>query len=894
MKTGKKILILLLTLSMVQFDFSVINASDTESVGEDTSDDFDSVMRDTEDNGFDHIKDINPYLREVYSNLNRSAEYVLFNLDTNAKKTATKRQGNNFYVNGKWISKGDLFAMELINTSGQKITTRKTYKLYSEALTVSKYDTGKKLAPGTYSILKKSLDTYYVSNGSNSGWIMVGVGEVTVNGTRQYLSVDNVGGVKVNKKIIAKSMNIRPAYGMKPKYVTIHNTGNTASGSTAKAHADLQYNRSARNDEVTTSWHFTVDNKEIWQSVPMNEVAYHAGDGYGMGNDSTIAIEICENKDGNYAQAEKNAVKLTARILYDNGLPATAIKMHKDWSGKNCPQNMIELTKGSMGWTAFKKAVENEYNRIATPVKLSVSSKSLIVGQSFSLKATGATSFAWSSSNAAVASVDQTGKVTAKKTGDAVITVKAGNGKSAISKIHVDPITVKMQASEVTVYTGIKYQLKASTNNGQAVSKWSSSNTAIAEIDNNGIINGKKAGSVIITATTLNNSAKASMKVNVVNPYVKLNTNTLLVYEGYTGTLKATTGPANQKVVWSSSNNSIATVNSTGIVTGIKAGSATITATYNGKKASCKITVVKPSFTLNSSAISIYKGYGTSLTATTKPTDQKVTWSSSNTAIATVSSAGYVKGIKAGTAIITANFKGMKKTVRVTVSNPTLTLNKSTLSVYKNYGYTLKATTKPGSQKVTWSSSNRAIASVDSKGYVKGKKAGTVTITANFNGIKRTCKVTVKNTSIKVPKTATAYKGVAHTLKATTTPANGKVTWSSSNKSLATVSSKGVITGKKTGKVTIYATFNGKRVSCKVTIKKPSLSVSKSSITISRKKSYSLTAKAVPNKKVTWSSSNKNIATVTSNGKVTGKKKGTVYIYAKANGLSKKIKVTVK
>ncbi|MCB6585585.1 N-acetylmuramoyl-L-alanine amidase, partial [Streptococcus gordonii] len=69
----------------------------------------------------------------------------------------------------------------------------------------------------------------------------------------------------------------------------------------------------------------------------MNEVAYHAGDGYGMGNDSTIAIEICENKDGNYAQAEKNAVKLTARILYDNGLPATAIKMHKDWSGKNCP-----------------------------------------------------------------------------------------------------------------------------------------------------------------------------------------------------------------------------------------------------------------------------------------------------------------------------------------------------------------------------------------------------------------------------------------------------------------------------------------------------------------------------------------------------------------------------
>lgn len=152
----------------------------------------------------------------------------------------------------------------------------------------------------------------------------------------------------------------RTGYAMKPKYVTIHNTGSTGKGANALAHANGQLNDS----RTLISWHFTVDNTQIYQSMPMDEVGYHAGDGLNSGNGSTIGIEICENVDGDYAVAEKNAAYLTAQILYESNLPADAVRMHRDWSGKNCPHNIIEGTKGTMGWTTFKALVKKEYDKL--------------------------------------------------------------------------------------------------------------------------------------------------------------------------------------------------------------------------------------------------------------------------------------------------------------------------------------------------------------------------------------------------------------------------------------------------------------------------------------------------------------------------------------------------
>lgn len=147
----------------------------------------------------------------------------------------------------------------------------------------------------------------------------------------------------------------RPGYSMKPEYITIHDTANKSKGAGAEMH-----NRYVHNVAPNPSWHFSVDDKAIYQHLPLNENGWHAGDGTnGTGNRKSIGIEICENSNGNRAQAEKNAAWLTAKLLKDFGLPLAAVKQHYDWSGKNCP-NVLRGRKN--GWAGFLAAVEKELN----------------------------------------------------------------------------------------------------------------------------------------------------------------------------------------------------------------------------------------------------------------------------------------------------------------------------------------------------------------------------------------------------------------------------------------------------------------------------------------------------------------------------------------------------
>lgn len=179
---------------------------------------------------------------------------------------------------------------------------------------------------------------------------------------KEGLNVDNVDGVKIKKAILPYSKEHRPQTPMKPKYITIHNTANEDYGADAQMHN--LYLQGATEEEYV-SWHFTVDNKVIYQHLPLNEIGYHAGDGgNGAGNQSSIAIEICENADGNYAKAEKNASKLVAELLYEYDMDISAVVPHKHWSGKECPNNMLYNLKGSMGWNGFKKAIQMELDKI--------------------------------------------------------------------------------------------------------------------------------------------------------------------------------------------------------------------------------------------------------------------------------------------------------------------------------------------------------------------------------------------------------------------------------------------------------------------------------------------------------------------------------------------------
>ena len=145
-------------------------------------------------------------------------------------------------------------------------------------------------------------------------------------------------------------------------------------------------------------------------------------------------------------------------------------------------------------------------------------------------------------------------------------------------------------------------------------------------------------------------------------------------------------------------------------------------------------------------------------------------------------------------------------------------------------------------------------------------------------------------------KTATVYKGKTTTLKATVTgTAAAKVTFTSSNPKVAAVNkTTGKVTAKAKGTAVITAKCGDVKVTCKVTVKNPTLTLNKTSASVKVGKTTKITAKAAPSGKVTYKSGNKKIATVSSNGTIKGIKKGTAKITVTCNGVTKTVKVTVK
>lgn len=229
--------------------------------------------------------------------------------------------------------------------------------------------------------------------------------------------------------------------------------------------------------------------------------------------------------------------------------------------------------------------------------------------------------------------------------------------------------------------------------------------------------------------------------------------------------------------------------------------------------------LIKVTAALDKKTAAVYTGKTVTLKATSNDKDAKATFASSNTKVATVSSTGVVKGVKAGTATITAAYGNAKATCTVTVKASSVKFAKKTAVIYKGKTATVKAVLA-GVSSVTYTSSNNKVAAVNSKtGAVKGLKAGTVTITATSGKLKATYKLTVKNPTFSLTKSsATIKKGKTTTIKSKAAPA-GKVTYTSSNRKVATVTSKGVVKGIKKGKATITVKCNGITKKFVVTVK---------------------------------------------------------------------------
>lgn len=186
----------------------------------------------------------------------------------------------------------------------------------------------------------------------NKNSILVMMEDVFDGITENSVFPEKVYGTKVITELLKEGTNKRSGEKRKIKYLVIHETDNKEKGADAKNHSEYLLS----DNGISTSWHYTVDSTKIYHHIPDNEIANHAGT-Y-EGNKSGVGIELCVNKDGDFEKTFDNAAKLVAYLLKEYHLELNDIKMHHDFSGKDCPNTIIRDNR----MDEFKEKVK-EYSK---------------------------------------------------------------------------------------------------------------------------------------------------------------------------------------------------------------------------------------------------------------------------------------------------------------------------------------------------------------------------------------------------------------------------------------------------------------------------------------------------------------------------------------------------
>jgi uncharacterized protein YjdB len=464
----------------------------------------------------------------------------------------------------------------------------------------------------------------------------------------------------------------------------------------------------------------------------------------------------------------------------------------------------------------------------------------------------------YSSDNQAIATVSTTGLVNALSPGSVTITVVAEDktGRVTLTVTPVPIASVTVSPASATVIAGSTQPLTATLAdaNGRVLTgrtvTWTSSNPAIATVSAAGVVTGvAPGGPVTITATSEGRSGTSQITVIPVPiGSLTLSPNPAEVRVGLTTqlTLIARDAAGNQlggrPAMLVSSNAAVATVDGNGVVTGVSAGSVTITATAEGRTATTTVNVVPgPVATVEVTPqnLQLRENATRQLTATTRDasgavvTDRPVTWASSNTSVATVSATGVVLGESAGTATITATSEGRSGSTTVTVLRAQVTsirfrafpdpfvvgdTARARAVAVDSVGRELSGRT------ITYSGSNDAVATVSPSGLMGGVNAGTFTITATSEGVSGTQMGTVTDVypsfdgltcgAVRVGATCTASARVRFLSNGNGVPGDRRIVFSSSDPAIArvgdpTTRTSATITGVSPGTVTLTATYVG-------------------------------------------------------------------------------------
>ena len=510
----------------------------------------------------------------------------------------------------------------------------------------------------------------------------------------------------------------------------------------------------------------------------------------------------------------------------------------------------------------------------------------------------------WESNKTNIATVDNNGTVKGISPGTATITATLidNNGNETKIKSSIN-ITVNTKLDLVTdeeIIIAVNGTREIKTTADDTAIDFKSNNEDIATVNNNGVVTGKKVGTTTITIK-YKSGITTTLKVNVIVGSITLEDKTISIES--TAEIEKTVSPSTlalYPIQWTSNNTKIATVGkSSGVVTGVGSGKAIITAKVldkagneTGIQATCTVTVVGNLEIKASDMIIAKNEKNVQIPYTYDGDASDITWSSSSN-IATVSNGTVSGGASAGTTIVTAKNKlnGKNATIRVIVGEITLS-GESNVEVDSTT--LINKTIKPTeieNNKVKWVSSNPSVATIDESGNVNALKEGSTTITAtvlDFNGnttnITATKDITVRR---KIEAADEELLIPLHSSKTINTNIAGNtgLTFTSNDKSIATVDGAGTVTGVAVGETKIivtYATGVSKVVTVKVIVGSISITNTKVMVGDSVEVPRTILPSALSAYPIKWISGNTEIATIgTSSGIVTGKKTGTATITAK-------------
>lgn len=560
----------------------------------------------------------------------------------------------------------------------------------------------------------------------------------------------------------------------------------------------------------------------------------------------------------------------------------------------------------------------------------------------------------WNSSDPTIATVDADGNVITVGAGDVTLTATVGKqtGSAVMSVRQKDIASLRVTPTTSSIFSGETQTLQfvAYDDAGRAMAlaadaaRWSSSNAAVLAVSDEGVATGKAKGAAIVTAKIGSKSATATVNVlatPVSTIAVAVAPTTLDAGQTATAsaTLKDATGNtlSDRTIAWQSSNPAIAVVNSSGGVSAVAKGSVTITAISEGKTGSAPLTVAAKAVagvTVTPNPASATVGQTAQLSASAKDgqgvamTGRTFTWTSSNSAVASVSASGLVTAVGAGTATISATTDGVTGQAQFTTTAVTATsvsLSPSSPHVQVGAGVQLVATAYDASGSTlstrvpAWSSSNPTVATVSNDGRVTGVSVGNTTITATVDGKSAATQASVDApppaavASINVSlSTTTIMPGQTSQATAILRDAAGNVltgrtvTWSSAAPLLASVSASGLVTGVASGSATIVATSEGQTgyatlvvgTASPAAVSTVTLSATSTSLLVGQSQAITATLKdasgnVLSGRTIAWSSSSLGVLTVSPTGQVQAVGVGTATITATSEGKSGTLSVSV-